>query len=698
MKKILVLGSTGLLGSALVLKLKKKYKIFCNINKKKIFFEGVEYCSLVNEFQKIDKLKLVNYIKKNNIEIIINCIAITNIDSCEKHPNKSFKVNFQIVETLSEVCSEINIKLIQISTDQIFKINKNFKNEKDKTFPLNIYGKHKLMAEDIVVKNCKNYIIIRTNFFGHDPKKSKFTDKILENSTTQKINLYSNYFFSPIYTGELSKIIGKAIQYKINGLYNICGNEKISKYDFGKQLEKYSTKKLTLNKKKLVNNTNKLENARRNFNLSISNNKIKKDLKIKIPSFNKQVKQFFIDRDKTLSILNHKIYYGRHSISENDIQNVTNTLKYKALTQGSKISEVEKQIANYVGSKYCVLVSSATAGLHISYQAAGLKTNSSFITSPITFLSTGNAGLLLGAKPHFLDINPETLNIDENLILDEIKKTNKIDAIVPVHFGGMPVNLKKIYNKTKSKNIKIIEDAAHAFGSKYDCGSRVGSCKYSDMCVFSFHPVKIIAGGEGGAVTTNSKNLYEKLIALRSHGIGNQNQFKNTKYGYTNNKKNPWFYEMRLLGYHYRQTDIHASLIESQLKRVEIFLKKRSSIAKSYDNFFKKKKNIYITQSNFRKLSAKHLYILKFNFKNLKINRQELILKLRNCGIFTQVHYIPLVIQEFYKKLGYNTRNLDNAMEYYENCLSIPIYFDLTNEQRKYVENTIVQIVSDNIG
>ena len=203
---------------------------------------------------------------------------------------------------------------------------------------------------------------------------------------------------------------------------------------------------------------------------------------------------------------------------------------------------------------------------------------------------------------------------------------------MPVHFGGVPCDMKKIKSLVKKKKIRIIEDAAHAIGAKYLSGERVGSCKYSDLTVFSFHPVKIVAGGEGGIVTTNSKKLYLKLLEYRSHGISKNEKepFINKKEGYSKGKKNLWFYEMKELGFHYRQTDIHSALILSQMKKIGKFLKNRYEQAKRYDLFFKNHKNIQLVQQEYRKFSSNHLYVIKILFKNLKINRNEFMKKLRN--------------------------------------------------------------------
>ncbi len=390
--------------------------------------------------------------------------------------------------------------------------------------------------------------------------------------------------------------------------------------------------------------------------------------------------------------------YGRHFLDQKDINSVLKVLKSSYLTQGPKIYETERYIANYVGSKYAVLVSSCTAGLHISHKVLNLSSKSKTILSPITFVSTANASLYSGSSVIFSDINKDSINISTKILKKEISKNSNIKCIMPVHFGGVPCDMKEINSIAKKKRIKIIEDAAHAIGAKYQSGEKVGSCKYSDLTVFSFHPVKIVAGGEGGIVTTNSKKLYLKLLEYRSHGINKDEKepFINKKEGYSKGKKNLWFYEMKELGFHYRQTDIHSALILSQMKKISKFLKYRYKLAKRYDVFFKKHKNVELVQEKYRKLSSNHLYVIKILFDNLKINRNEFMHKLRKLNIISQVHYIPLPYHPYYKSRGYNMQKCKNAKDYYDKCLSIPLYYGLKIKEQNYIMNCISKIILKN--
>ena len=292
------------------------------------------------------------------------------------------------------------------------------------------------------------------------------------------------------------------------------------------------------------------------------------------------------------------IPYGKHYIDERDINAVIKNLKSGSLTQGPTIEKFENKIKKIVNCRYAVAVSSCTAGMHIALLSSGFKKNNTLLTTPISFVSTANVSKFCDGKVKFADISLQDINISTDIIKKIIKK-NKIDAVIPVHFAGKASDVKLIRKLIGKKTI-LIEDAAHAFGAKYDDGTMVGSCKYSNATVFSFHPVKSIATGEGGIVTTNDKKVYKNLLRLRSHGINKlDDNFILKNQAYTKKIKNPWYYEMRELGFHYRMTEIQASLGLSQLNKLNKFIAKRREIAKKYFN--------YITKNQFYEHYAKKL-------------------------------------------------------------------------------------------
>lgn len=367
-------------------------------------------------------------------------------------------------------------------------------------------------------------------------------------------------------------------------------------------------------------------------------------------------------------IRNSYIPYGRQWIDDDDIKAVTEVLKGDYLTTGPFISSFEKAVANYVGAKYAVSFANGTAALHGACFAAGISEGDEVITSPLTFAASANCVLYQGGTPVFADIDEKTYNIAP----EEIEKriTNKTKAIIPVHFTGQPANLDEIAAIAKKHNLVVIEDAAHALGATYK-GKRIGSI--SDMTMFSFHPVKHITSGEGGMITTNNKDYYEKLLQFRSHGITRDPSKLTENHG-------PWYYEMQFLGYNYRLTDIQAALGSSQLNKLDMFVEKRKEIVTQYNEAFKNVSQITLPFQNQDGESSWHLYIIRLNLQKLTVGRKEVFEELQKLNIGVNVHYIPVHLLPYYQELGYMKGSLPNAEKLYEEIISIPL-FPAMNEQ-----------------
>jgi len=388
------------------------------------------------------------------------------------------------------------------------------------------------------------------------------------------------------------------------------------------------------------------------------------------------------------------IPYGYHYIDEDDIAAVVTVLRDGALTQGPVIAKFEQAIANYVGAKYAVAVSSGTAALHLACIAAGIGEGDDVITSPNTFIASANCALFVGANPDFADIQPETLNLDPEALAIKCAGKKKLKAIIPVHFAGLPCDMPAIHAIARRYQAAVIEDATHALGASYPQGGRVGNCAFSDMTVFSFHPVKTIAAGEGGMITMNDERLYRKLLRLRSHGINKgDDPFLMPANAFHEGKQNRWYYEMQELGYNYRISDIQSALGLSQSRKLDKFLTQRRNIAFRYDKAFAGLPHISLTQLAGRYFSSHHLYVLRIKFGELNLSRQQFMGILAEQGIGSQVHYIPVHTQPFYTRLGFKPGDFHEAERYYDEALSIPIFFKMSNDDQQKVIDTIKQIL-----
>lgn len=377
------------------------------------------------------------------------------------------------------------------------------------------------------------------------------------------------------------------------------------------------------------------------------------------------------------------IPYGRQHITEEDISAVADVLRSDFLTQGPKVEEFEEKFAEYIGSRYAVAVSNGTAALHLCAMALEVNETSKVITSPITFAASSNCVRYCGGDVHFADIDPETilLDLDKVRALLESQPRNTFSGIIPVDFSGHPVNMEAFRELADEHNLWIIEDACHSPGGYFTDSQgqeqQCGNGRYADLAIFSFHPVKHIACGEGGMITTNRQELYEKLLLLRTHGITKDPHLVKNSHG-------GWYYDMIDLGYNYRLTDIQSALGISQLKRADEGLQRRRVIAKRYDEAFR--------SSDIRTFSAQegvghayHLYVI------LTDHRKELYDFLKEWGIHAQVHYIPTHLLSYYRELGWKEGDLPHAENYYSRCLSLPMYPSMTDQEQTFVIEKVLE-------
>lgn len=381
------------------------------------------------------------------------------------------------------------------------------------------------------------------------------------------------------------------------------------------------------------------------------------------------------------------IFYGKQSIDENDIDAVVEVLKSDFLTQGPAIEKFEKCVAEYCGAKYAVAVTSATAALHISCLSAGLGKDDILWTSPITFTASANCGRYCGADVDFVDIDPSTYNmsiaeLEKKLQAAEIKPR----VVVPVHLAGQSCEMDKIYKLSQKYGFKVIEDASHAIGADYK-ETKVGCCKYSDMTVFSFHPVKIVTTGEGGMVLTNDKDLYEKLVLYRSHGITRDPKLM------TGTADGPWYYQQIDLGFNYRMTDMQAALGYSQMQKVNEFVSKRRYLAKRYNELLKNINGIQLPDQNEDTKSSWHLYVVRVDFSKISKTKNQIFAEMNEKGICLNLHYIPVHTQPYYENLGFKGGDFPNSEKYYEEAFTLPLYYSLTDEQQDHIVKSLVEVL-----
>lgn len=385
------------------------------------------------------------------------------------------------------------------------------------------------------------------------------------------------------------------------------------------------------------------------------------------------------------------IPYGRQHLDQNDIEAVLDTLQSDWLTQGPGVPQFENALAQFCEAKFGIAVNSATSALHIACLALGVSKGDLVWTSPNSFVASSNCALYCGAAVDFVDIDLQNGNMCVDALKQKLENAQANDClpkvVIPVHFAGQPCDMAQIRKLSKRYGFYVIEDASHAVGAKYQ-NRLVGSCEYSDICVFSFHPVKIITTMEGGMALTNDPSLADKMRMLRSHGITNDPALM------TEESHGPWYYQQVALGFNYRMTDVEAALGFSQLQKLKSFVEQRNAIASRYDDLLLSADRITPLKQNDNSYSSYHLYVVRISELD-KAQHQSLVATLRKMGIFAHLHYIPIHMHPYYKTMGFQQGDFPNAEHYYLQALTLPLYPDLSKEQQNYIVNSVVQTVNE---
>ena len=383
------------------------------------------------------------------------------------------------------------------------------------------------------------------------------------------------------------------------------------------------------------------------------------------------------------------IPYGRQDINQADIQAVIDILKSDFLTQGPAVPAFERAVYDFVGAKHAIASSNATTALHLACLALDLGPGDIVWTSPVTFVASANCALYCGAKVDFVDVDLDSFNMSEQALrhkLEQARKSGELPKVlIPVHMGGQSCNMAAIYDLSREYGFSIIEDASHAIGGGYQ-SQKVGSCQYSDITVFSFHPVKIITTGEGGMAITNDAGLAKKMQLLRSHGITRDEE------DMASIADGPWYYEQIALGFNYRMTDLQAALGLSQMSRLHDFVVRRNAIAQRYDKLLI---DAPVIRPRIAKdaYSAYHLYIIQLNLEAITSSHKDVFNGMRNAGIGVNLHYIPVYLQPFYQKLGFSKGYCPNAEKYYSRAISLPMFSGLTDKEQDWVVMQLIKLL-----
>lgn len=696
-----------MLGSNLAHYFKDNYDVLGLYNTHPVEIDGI----CVQQVDISSAVALTQVIGEFHPDIIIHCASLTDIDYCETSTEKTNVINVLGVRNIVECVQNSNIKIIYISSDSVYEGDVGNYSESDLINPQNYYGLSKYEGELEALK-LANSLILRTNIFGWNIQaKHSIAEWILYKLTENtRIDGFKDAYFSSIYTFDLAVILEKAIEKDLIGIYNCGSCDSMSKYEFALLIARLFH--LNQNLVNPISIDDHKFKARRGKNLSLNVGKLALDLNCNFPKIHDSVKAFYNDFQSGLNkkigrqmpldkVTKPFLNYGKQSIDEDDIHAVVEALQSKNLTQGPKIADFEEELCRYTGARFAVACNSGTSALHMTCLAAGVGPGDEVITSPITFVASANCAVYCGAKPVFADIEAATYNISPAEI--EKKITGKTRAIIPVHFAGQSCDMESIQEMVRSaekkfgRKIYIIEDACHALGSLYK-ETKAGACTYSDMTVTSFHPVKHITTGEGGVVFTKDPVLLKKIRLLRSHGItSDPADFLNEDIAFQRGEfkeRNPWYYEQITLGYNYRITDIQCALGVSQIKRLDEFCRRRHEIVNKYNDAFRGMKNIDIPFESQDCDSNFHLYVLLFNFENIGMERAPLMMELRKQRIQTQVHYIPVHLQPYYKKtIKTKWGDYPQAEKYYQKCLSIPLFPAMLDEEVDYVIETIKALV-----
>lgn len=662
-KKYLVLGSTGMLGKQVLKELKSN-----NCDVVTISRNNSDYNIDVSNFALLENI--VDTIKP---DIIINCIGVIDVKKCEDDFEYALNINARINYVFQKLSSDNNFKYVYISTDNYFDNGVGHLNSEidDVTF-FNNYAKSKFEGEKIC-ENINNSLVVRTNITGFRGciNVDTFIEWVFNTLyNREKLNLFNDYYTSTIDVETFTKYLLWSIDNDLNGVFNIASRDACSKMEFI----------LNVAKKIGIQNLNydvcSVDNLpiKRAKNCGLDVSKFEKIYGENLPKIDDVINNLIQQKNDIIS--SKKYNYGKQYIDTNDKQNVLNVLDDDFLTCGPMVEKFEDKIKNICNVKYAISCSNGTAALHLASIALGIGDGDIVIVPSSTFVATANAVKYCGGDVVFCDVDGNTGLATPKTIQNAINSINdksKLKAIFVVSLCGQSCDMKEIKKIADKYNVKLLEDNAHSIGSSYQ-DEMVGSCKWSDISIFSFHPVKTVCMGEGGAITTNDDELAEAVKYLRTHGIYKDN------ITCEENSSKGWYYEQRLLGYNYRVSDINCALGLGQLDKLSKFKEKRAQIIQWYKEEVLNIDNVKLFNVLDDRKSCFHLCVLKFDFDKIGMSKEKIFSELKKCNIFTQSHYMPINFHPYHLSKNSIKENFKGAWDWYDNSLSFPIYYSLERQ------------------
>jgi len=624
---------------------------------------------------------LANAVAKVKPALVIHAAAVTNVDACEQDREAAKALNADSVAALAWAMPP-DARLVYLSTDQVYPDTEG-EHEEDETGPVNVYGRTKLDGETNA-RTFSNHLILRVNFFGpsRTEGRSSLSDFVIDSLRDRRaITLFEDSIFSPLHVETLAKLTIMAASAGNTGTYNLGCRDGDSKAAFGLSIARHlglQTETATVGKSKTMPNR-----ARRTADLRMSVDRFERDFGVALPTLEEEIAKLSLGpANENDAAAAGFLPYGRQMIDDADIAAVVNVLKSDWLTTGPEITALETEFAARLGAGRAVACSSGTAALHLAFMACGLGPGDIVLVPSVTFLASANMARLTGADVVLVDVDPDTgISAPDHYLaaasaLDEDAR-NRIKAIVPMAMAGVPAHPEALWALAQSRGWALIEDACHALGSEYGGKPhRVGSCDHATASTFSLHPVKTIAAGEGGIVTTADPDLADKLIRLRNHGVTRDGDLMTDK-GQAfslSGDQNPWYYEMIEPGMNYRLTDIQATLARSQLRKLDDFIDRRRYLAGMYREKLSALGGAVTHQTILPDTNpAWHLFAALINFAAIHRDRAGVMAGLRESGVGSQVHYIPLHRQPYFQRRMGNLI-LPGANGWYERELSLPLF------------------------